>query len=84
MSTVTEFETAIGTTTNGGPRITRIWHVGEHIVRARVALDSHRPQSYALAEVLTPALDPGEPEDFNSGWTLSRPSTDADGQGPRS
>jgi len=50
-------ETSIGTTANKGPRITRIWHVGEHTIRARVACDSHRPQSYALAEVLTPALE---------------------------
>lgn len=58
MSTAIELlETSIGTTANNGPRITRIWHVGEHTIRARVALDSYRPQSFALAEVLTPALE---------------------------
>lgn len=57
MTAITELETTIGTTTNGGPRITRIWHCGEHTVRACVALDSNRPQSYALAEVLTPAYE---------------------------
>ena len=50
-------ETSIGTTPNKGPRITRIWHVAELTIRARVALDSHRTQSHALAEVLTPAYE---------------------------
>jgi hypothetical protein len=54
---ITELETTIGTTTNGGPRITRIWHAGEHTVRARVAYDAYRERSFALAEVLTPALE---------------------------
>jgi hypothetical protein len=72
MSAITELETTIGTTTNGGPRITRIWHCGEHTVRARVAHDDYRPQSYALAEVLTPAqewtkLCETPPEDFHYG-----------------
>ena len=57
MTTITEVETTIGTTTNDGPRIVRIWHAGEHTIRARVAHDSYRQQSYALAEVLTPALE---------------------------
>jgi hypothetical protein len=57
MSSVTEIETTIGRTTNGGPRINRIYHCGEHTVRVRVAHDSFRIQSYALAEVLTPALE---------------------------
>lgn len=57
MTAITELETTIGSTANGGPRITRIWHCGEHTVRARVAHDSYRQQSYALAEVLTPALE---------------------------
>jgi hypothetical protein len=71
MNTITELETTIGTTTNGGPRITRIWHAGEHTVRARVAYDAYREQSFALAEVLTPALEwtkvcETAPEDFHA------------------
>ncbi|WP_194913257.1 hypothetical protein [Catenulispora rubra] len=70
MTAITELETAIGTTANGGSRITRIWHCGEHTVRARVAHDSYRQQSFALAEVLTPALEwtkvcETPPEDFH-------------------
>ena len=57
MSTATLIETTVGTTTNGGARITRIYHAGELTVRVRVAHDSYRVQSYALAEVLTPGLD---------------------------
>ncbi|GAA2039236.1 hypothetical protein GCM10009839_46390 [Catenulispora yoronensis] len=77
MSTVTELETSIGTTANGGPRITRIWHCGEHTVRARVAHDSNREQSYALAEVLTPAYEwtklcETPPEDFHYGHGYRR------------
>ena len=56
MSTVAEIETTIGRTTNGGPRITRLYHCGEHTVRVRVARDFYQAQSFALAEVLTPTL----------------------------
>ncbi|NUR31152.1 MAG: hypothetical protein HOV83_35795 [Catenulispora sp.] len=70
MSTVTEIDTTIGRTTNNGPSVTRIWHCGDYTIRARVAHDSHRRQSYALAEVLTPARTWTEicetpPEDFH-------------------
>lgn len=53
---VTEIETTIGTTANGGPRVTRTWHCGDYTVRARIAHDTYRRQSYAVAEVLTPEL----------------------------
>jgi hypothetical protein len=72
MSSVTEIETTIGRTTNGGPRITRIYHCGEHTVRVRVARDFYSAQSFALAEVLTPALAwtkvcEQPPEEFHDG-----------------
>jgi hypothetical protein len=56
MNAITEIDTTIGRTGNGGPRITRTYHCGPFTVRARVARDSHLDQSYAVAEVLTPAL----------------------------
>ena len=56
MTTMTEVETTIGRTTNDGPRITRVYHCGEHTVRVRVARDFYLIQSHAVAEVLTPAL----------------------------
>jgi hypothetical protein len=54
--TVTEIDTVAGRTVNGGPQLAAVWHCGEHTVRVCIAHDSHRPQSYALAEVRTPAL----------------------------
>jgi hypothetical protein len=56
VNTITELETTIGLTPNNGPSITRIWHCGQHTIRARVAHDSYEQQSYAVAEVLTPNL----------------------------
>jgi hypothetical protein len=53
---ITQIDTTIGRTTNDGPSITRIYHVGQHTVRIRVARDFYLTQSHALAEVLTPAL----------------------------
>ncbi|WP_194909614.1 hypothetical protein [Catenulispora rubra] len=71
MNVITELETTIGRTTNKGPRITRVWHCGDHTIRARVAHDSYRQQSYAVAEVLTPNMTWTEicetpPEDFHA------------------
>ena len=57
MTATTAIDTTVGTTTNGGDRITRIYHCGELTVRVRVAHDLYRIQSFALAEVLTPARD---------------------------
>jgi hypothetical protein len=54
--TVTEIDTTIGRTTNDGPRITRIYHCGQHTVRVRIARDFYQTQSHALAEVLTQEL----------------------------
>lgn len=56
MTAITEIDTTIGRTTNDGPRLTRVYHVGQHTVRVRIARDFYLAQSYALAEVLTPAL----------------------------
>lgn len=56
MTAITETDTTIGRTTNDGPRITRVYHVGQHTVRVRIARDFYLAQSHALAEVLTPAL----------------------------
>lgn len=56
MTIITEIETTVGHTTNNGPRITRTYQVGEYTVRVRIARDSYITQSYAVAEVLTPAL----------------------------
>lgn len=53
---IAELETTIGRTTNNGPKVTRVWHCGDYTIRARVAHDSYEQQSYAFAEVLTPAL----------------------------
>lgn len=53
---ITQIETTIGRTTNDGPSITRIYHVGQHTVRVRIARDFYPTQSHALAEVLTPQL----------------------------
>lgn len=53
---ITELETTIGRTTNNGPKVTRVWYCGDYTIRARVAHDSYEQQSYAFAEVLTPAL----------------------------
>ena len=57
MTASTAIDTTVGTTTNGGPRVTRIYHCGELTVRVRVAHDLYRVQSFALAEVLTPHRD---------------------------
>lgn len=56
MTAITEIDTAIGRTTNDGPRITRVYRCGRHTVRVRIARDFYLAQSHALAEVLTPAL----------------------------
>ena len=53
---ITPIDTTIGRTTNDGPSITRIYHVGQHTVRVRIARDFYLTQSHALAEVFTPAL----------------------------
>lgn len=55
-ASITPIETTIGRTTNDGPSVTRIYHVGQHTVRVRIARDFYLAQSHALAEVLTPAL----------------------------
>ena len=70
MTATTAIDTTVGTTTNGGDRITRIYHCGELTVRVRVAHDLYRIQSFALAEVLTPAREwtkicETPPEDFH-------------------
>lgn len=57
MTATSAIDTTIGTTTNNGVRVTRIYHCGELTVRVRVAHDLYRIQSFALAEVLTPARD---------------------------
>lgn len=56
MTIIAEIGTSIGRTTNDGPKITRTYRLGQYTVRVRVARDSYMTQSYAVAEVLTPAL----------------------------
>jgi hypothetical protein len=41
---------------NQGYELTRICHDSGHILRVRIRRDSHEPQSWAVVEVLNPAL----------------------------
>ena len=56
MNEITELETTVGCTTNGGPDITALYHCGQHTVRVHVARDFYQQQSHATASVLTPEL----------------------------
>jgi accessory colonization factor AcfC len=53
---ITELETTVGRTTNGGPDITTLHHCGPHTVQVHVARDFYERQSCAVASVLTPEL----------------------------
>lgn len=56
MNEITELETTIGRTTNGGPDVTTLHHCGPHTIRVRVARDTYERQSHATASILTPEL----------------------------
>jgi hypothetical protein len=56
VNEITELETTVGCTTNGGPDITTVHHCGPHTLRVHVARDTYEEQSCAVASVLTPEL----------------------------
>jgi hypothetical protein len=43
-------------TTSQAYRLTRVYRINDHTVRVRICRDAYQPQSYAVAEVLTPML----------------------------